>query len=151
MVRSEEHTSELQSRQYLVCRLLLEKKKKKKKKKLTTTRSSKSHTLMAFYRTLRSADFSVTPLRARLRFVACFFCVFFFFFNDTATTEIYPLPLHDALPICKWRRWRPRFQRLLFWCPFCPMFRFQNRIHDFPCLRQSPEAIICAQCAAPLE
>src|SRR5947209_12938241 len=32
--RSEEHTSELQSRQYLVCRLLLEKKKKN-----TTTRS----------------------------------------------------------------------------------------------------------------
>src|SRR5947209_17874039 len=30
--RSEEHTSELQSRQYLVCRLLLEKKKKKQKK-----------------------------------------------------------------------------------------------------------------------
>src|SRR5947209_13617830 len=29
VVRSEEHTSELQSRQYLVCRLLLEKKKKK--------------------------------------------------------------------------------------------------------------------------
>src|SRR3712207_6992135 len=29
--RSEEHTSELQSRQYLVCRLLLEKKKKHKK------------------------------------------------------------------------------------------------------------------------
>src|SRR5207253_6366078 len=30
-VRSEEHTSELQSRGHLVCRLLLEKKKKKKK------------------------------------------------------------------------------------------------------------------------
>src|SRR3712207_7333221 len=30
-VRSEEHTSELQSRQYLVCRLLLEKKKKQRK------------------------------------------------------------------------------------------------------------------------
>src|SRR3712207_8798803 len=29
--RSEEHTSELQSRQYLVCRLLLEKKKKTRK------------------------------------------------------------------------------------------------------------------------
>src|SRR5258707_9504987 len=29
LLRSEEHTSELQSRQYLVCRLLLEKKKKK--------------------------------------------------------------------------------------------------------------------------
>src|SRR3712207_6657164 len=54
LVRSEEHTSELQSRQYLVCRLLLEKK---------------------------------TPI-SRL-----------FFFNDTATTEIYTLSLHDALPI----------------------------------------------------
>src|SRR3712207_3318707 len=53
MGRSEEHTSELQSRQYLVCRLLLEKK---------------NHTS-------------------------------FFFFNDTATTEIYTLSLHDALPI----------------------------------------------------
>src|SRR3989442_8910601 len=31
-VRSEEHTSELQSRPHLVCRLLLEKKKKKKNK-----------------------------------------------------------------------------------------------------------------------
>src|SRR3954466_13699812 len=26
-------------------------------------------------------------------------CCFFFFFNDTATTEIYTLSLHDALPI----------------------------------------------------
>src|SRR3712207_7290524 len=31
LLRSEEHTSELQSRQYLVCRLLLEKKKTNKK------------------------------------------------------------------------------------------------------------------------
>src|SRR5438445_4626121 len=37
--RSEEHTFELQSRQYLVCRLLLEKKKKKKK---TNTNKSKN-------------------------------------------------------------------------------------------------------------
>src|SRR2546429_6422054 len=31
----------------------------------------------------------------------------FFFFNDTATTEIYTLSLHDALPIWPWRaaRW----------------------------------------------
>src|SRR2546430_6550819 len=29
-------------------------------------------------------------------------CVLFFFFNDTATTEIYTLSLHDALPI--WQR-----------------------------------------------
>src|SRR6202041_4216152 len=30
----------------------------------------------------------------------CFSC-FFFFFNDTATTEIYTLSLHDALPISR--------------------------------------------------
>src|SRR6266436_1807952 len=30
--------------------------------------------------------------------IFCFFC--FFFFKDTATTEIYTLSLHDALPIC---------------------------------------------------
>src|SRR5437667_6984847 len=40
--------------------------------------------------------------------VDCVFCAsrsfFFFFFNDTATTEIYTLSLHDALPIS----FRPR-------------------------------------------
>src|SRR3989449_7268543 len=34
---------------------------------------------------------------------------FFFFFNDTATTEIYTLSLHDALPIS--RGWAPRPRR----------------------------------------
>src|SRR5215475_15556800 len=38
---------------------------------------------------------------------------FFFFFNDTATTEIYTLSLHDALPISprRWRAWRRRCGR----------------------------------------
>src|SRR3712207_7580114 len=40
-LRSEEHTSELQSRQYLVCRLLLEKKKKKVKHQSYTTYTTK--------------------------------------------------------------------------------------------------------------
>src|SRR5256885_15017082 len=42
-----------------------------------------------------------------ISFSFCFFVLcrspffsFFFFFNDTATTEIYTLSLHDALPIC---------------------------------------------------
>src|SRR2546429_7048267 len=41
--------------------------------------------------------------------VICHLCLFFFFFNDTATTEIYTLSLHDALPICRraLRRWMP--------------------------------------------
>src|SRR3712207_7765124 len=40
--RSEEHTSELQSRQYLVCRLLLEKKKKIRKLS-TPIKKTRSH------------------------------------------------------------------------------------------------------------
>src|SRR2546428_6090423 len=32
----------------------------------------------------------------------------FFFFNDTATTEIYTLSLHDALPISSCTMWRNR-------------------------------------------
>src|SRR3712207_7848890 len=40
--RSEEHTSELQSRQYIVCRLLLEKKQKSEQK--DTHHSSSQHT-----------------------------------------------------------------------------------------------------------
>src|SRR5438552_18266966 len=35
-----------------------------------------------------------------LYFILFLVSSFFFFFNDTATTEIYTLPLHDALPIC---------------------------------------------------
>src|SRR5215469_18533916 len=34
--------------------------------------------------------------------------LFFFFFNDTATTEIYTLSLHDALPISTSSRWGPK-------------------------------------------
>src|SRR6266704_6722196 len=41
----------------------------------------------------------------------CHLLVFFFFFTDTATTEIYTLSLHDALPIWapgrNWSCFRP--------------------------------------------
>src|SRR5471030_2394877 len=93
--RSEEHTSELQSLRHLVCRLLLEKKKQ--------------HALLADP-AADTAEPLIRPLLGRL--VAprgCQLAVLFslavsglflrFFFNDTATTEIYTLSLHDALPI----------------------------------------------------
>src|SRR5437764_7134401 len=41
--RSEEHTSELQSPMYLVCRLLLEKKKKKRKKVIHKAHTARIH------------------------------------------------------------------------------------------------------------
>src|SRR3989442_3251475 len=47
------------------------------------------HTVMTFL----SSRFSVRVMVGSLTFC------FFFFFNDTATTEIYTLSLHDALPI----------------------------------------------------
>src|SRR6266496_1367425 len=97
--RSEEHTSELQSRRELVCRLLLE--KKKKEARTSQTRTTASSIVPALTRGTTALD---TPSRslssasasssARAREGASFF-----FFNDTATTEIYTLSLHDALPI----------------------------------------------------
>src|ERR1039458_6606304 len=78
--RSEEHTSELQSLRHLVCRLLLE----KKQQRMPTPSVAPLHLLPA--RRRREGIGRVGP--------ECFF-----FFNDTATTEIYTLSLHDALPI----------------------------------------------------
>src|SRR2546429_72526 len=53
---------------------------------------------------------STPPLFYLLHPLRLSYCSFFFFFNDTATTEIYTLSLHDALPICPvasptWLRW----------------------------------------------
>src|SRR2546430_17509242 len=45
------------------------------------------------------------------------FCLLLFFFNDTATTEIYTLSLHDALPI-SFPKWAVR-KSLRFACRNC--------------------------------
>ena len=40
-----------------------------------------------------------------------------FFFNDTATTEIYTLSLHDALPICRiYQKWKQKADQFGFEC-----------------------------------
>src|SRR5256885_12817408 len=47
------------------------------------------------------------------------YSLFFFFFNDTATTEIYTLSLHDALPISQRTSWASgKRGRNLFLRPF---------------------------------
>src|SRR2546430_12201434 len=46
----------------------------------------------------------------------CSLVLFLFFFNDTATTEIYTLSLHDALPIC------PEFSRVELGCAVKPRY-----------------------------
>src|ERR1039457_1045064 len=97
--RSEEHTSELQSPCNLVCRLLLEKKKSiNNLDSHTNTTLQPRLTSQARMRTLLAAVCSCT---CTTRFLSpdVLLNFLFFFFNETATTEIYTLSLHDALPI----------------------------------------------------
>src|SRR6478735_3292507 len=104
--RSEEHTSELQSPCKLVCRLLLEKKKlgSSREARPTTTALRERCSMLTLHRR-HSGSRCTNWSRAAL----------FFFFHDTATTEIYTLSLHDALPIslpADRRRVRRRPRRL---------------------------------------
>src|SRR3989304_6268021 len=97
-MRSEEHTSELQSRLHLVCRLLLE-------KTISSPESSSVGGVEHCARIgLNAKETELVPgvkisepLAEEVGQVAKVNKIFFF--NDTATTEIYPLSLHDALPI----------------------------------------------------
>src|ERR1022692_3914400 len=98
-IRSEEHTSELQSPCNLVCRLLLEKKKifDPRRRHATTLDENAARLCLSGAAPLagrlggeETSTAPVTPI-ARI--------LIFFFFNDTATTEIYTLSLPDALPI----------------------------------------------------
>src|SRR4051795_9292795 len=98
-VRSEEHTSELQSHSHLVCRLLLEKKKSSvaAHRARTPRRPRESATRPRLPPWCVSA-----PSPSRLTAPpppASASADFFFFFNNTAPTEIYTLPLPAALPI----------------------------------------------------
>src|ERR1035437_5271997 len=97
--RSEEHTSELQSRQYLVCRLLLE------TKELCYDWCPR---LFLPYLELRQPTHAelrdpggpgvrnVYHRSCKVRALVCHFC---FFFNDTVAPEISTLSLHGVLPI----------------------------------------------------
>src|ERR1022692_3923693 len=99
LLRSEEHTSELQSPCNLVCRLLLEKKKKKQNhyRHVPTSRQARSRILVCAASRHRVHGAHCGSLSRSSRWSG--FLFFFFFFNDPAPTEIYPLSLHDALPI----------------------------------------------------
>src|SRR5215475_2927435 len=97
--RSEEHTSELQSRENLVCRLLLEKKNRERRARRATEQHARDRRPRAdAARSTRRARPPRSPRHAH-RPPRPGGALFFFFFNDTATTEIYTLSLHDALPI----------------------------------------------------
>src|SRR3954449_13492669 len=99
LIRSEEHTSELQSHSHLVCRLLLE--KKKKIQTITTHTPTKECEHTSRHVAVRNPLSSPLPRVRGLHhvYIPAGSVFVFFFFNDTATTEIYTLSLHDALPI----------------------------------------------------
>src|SRR6476660_8528212 len=93
--RSEEHTSELQLPDHLVCRLLLEKKKSIMQRIFGRVLVKKTARAVE----PRNISRREVCFCKRLNFVLIRPFFRFFFFNDTATTEIYTLSLHDALPI----------------------------------------------------
>src|SRR2546423_5827126 len=67
---------------------------------------------------------------------------FLFFFNDTATTEIYTLSLHDALPIsfCRSHDREGRTVNEYGW-EHSPRSGVPPRLHDaWPCFSCSPSA-----------
>src|SRR5260221_1884408 len=74
---------------------------------------------------------------------ACTSAYFFFFFNDTATTEIYPLSLHDALPI--WGRRAGQGQgRGVSDRLFAPLFRrHRARSEEHTSELQSHSDLVC--------
>src|SRR6185436_6305029 len=98
---SEEHTSELQSPDQLVCRLLLEKKKKIAEKYSPSVRSNfkKISSSRIFISNSKLHRLLGSPEGRVENTLRIFF--FIFFVNDTATPEIYTLSLHDALPISR--------------------------------------------------
>src|SRR5699024_6438669 len=143
-LRSEEHTSELQSRFDLVCRLLLEKKKITRKDiekeiqegqqaaetaspedqkavetkaaptavqssagdveiPVTGVRKAIPATMVRAKQEIPHAwitvEVDLTDLVSYRKQIKDTFNLQCFFFNDTATSEIYTLSLHDALPI----------------------------------------------------
>src|SRR5258708_19113495 len=69
-------------------------------------------------------------------------CFFFFFFNDTAPTEIYPLPLHAALPISP----DPLFSgppppAPAYFATLSPARRWRSEEHTSEL--QSPDHLVC--------
>src|ERR1039457_1725773 len=97
-MRSEEHTSELQSPCNLVCRLLLEKKRQTNALGLLPLSQAVCPARReARPRVRYSCRDALRPSSALGEQASSLYP--FFFFNDTATTEIYTLSLHDALPI----------------------------------------------------
>src|SRR5579859_6056063 len=119
--RSEEHTSELQSQSNLVCRLLLEKKKQNGWRLYPGARQENA--AAGAGRGVQHGRLKCAPVRRRqradLRLRVAGFA--FFFFKGTATTEIYTLSLHDALPISR------RTPRAVSW-PRSPASAWSARI-----------------------
>src|ERR1022692_2629816 len=113
LFRSDRKSTRLNSSHLVISYAVFCLKKKKKNKKETGTQKP---IRTDWYRSelLRPPVLAGSPALSVLlpprRFTSL--CVFFFFFNDTATTEIYTLSLHDALPIWGFR-WMANFPVVL--------------------------------------
>src|SRR5438552_11540319 len=68
-----------------------------------------------------------------------YFFILFFFFNDPATTEIYTLSLHDALPIsARWYVWNRATSAVATRCSSA-----RRRSEEHTSELQSPDHLVC--------
>src|SRR6202011_1341500 len=88
--RSEEHTSELQSPMYLVCRLLLEKKKKKKTSKTVDRQLVTGEASRGFSTQSAACSWSLPVASPTLCLAGLLFLFFFFFLMNGAPPK-FPL------------------------------------------------------------
>src|SRR5574340_823695 len=115
-------------------------------------RDRKSTRLNSSHQKISYAVFCLS-LRARVRSVAESASAFsrassdfpptsisLFFFNDTATTEIYTLSLHDALPICSTRASTPSARAH---CSPSPRSGIRRRSEEHTSELQSPKDLVC--------
>src|SRR2546426_7438229 len=90
--------------------------------------------LVVFAMRLLSLSFSIFRLATSF---------FFFFFNDTATTEIYTLSLHDALPIYLEVREHLQEERLELWLGLVDLVDEEDRSEEHTSELQSPCNLVC--------
>src|ERR1039457_4624833 len=134
--RSEEHTSELQSPCNLVCRLLLE--KILPSREMIWALISPTFSLRRM--STGSSPFTILVRSSGTHLGQSESVVRVLFFNDTATTEIYTLSLHDALPIC----FRHGIgDRLGYRQRHCHRDRHQPRSEEHTSELQSPCNLVC--------
>src|SRR3954462_13628942 len=99
LFRSDRKSTRLNSSHTIISYAVFCLKKKNRKQRARAAAPGRRHKLLREHRHREPARFPRPTHRTSMRWKREFTPSCLFFFNDTATTEIYTLSLHDALPI----------------------------------------------------